>query len=131
MLGSLLGGLACLTLTLAGSGITPPAPLTTPRMHQVVAEQTAAQGAAAVTNQPLAGIPYKVYAAQAGRSGVDPAGFLAGSLIGRGVRIATFGALFTLIGFAGRRARRLYTPVLLIGLAGFGVGLGIVVAAWS
>ena len=54
---------------LAAIGATPPAPWTTERMQATVRAQLADEGAAAVRHQPWNGIPYKVYAAEAGRAG--------------------------------------------------------------
>ena len=128
--GSLAGGV--LALSLAAAGVHPPAPLTTERMRAAVSEQTAAEGAAAVRHQPLAGIPYKLYAAEAGRLGVPVAAFVEHSTTSRGVRIAVVGLLLTAASTVLRRPlRRLYPLVLLVALTGFGLGLLRVVQAWS
>jgi len=68
-LGSLAGGAAMYLL--AGHGIIPPAPLTTPRMHHVVAGQIGAEGASALTHQTWSGIPFKVYGAAAFREAIE------------------------------------------------------------
>ena len=129
VLASMAGGL--LTLGLAAHGAAPDAPLVTDRMREQVRVQTAAEGAAAVRHQPLAGIPFKVYAAQAGRSGVSPGPFLASALTHRGLRIAGVGTLCTLAGVALRRRPQRYPAVLALGLGAFAAGLSAVVVAWS
>jgi hypothetical protein len=97
-----------------------------------VAEQTAEHGAAAVRSQPLAGIPYKVYAAEAGRRSVPLDSFVAHSAAGRGLRIAVVGLLLTAVAAVLRRPlRRLYPLVLPLVLVGFAAGLARVVQVWS
>lgn len=130
VVGSLAGG--ALAFALAAAGGSAPAPLTTPRMHAVVAEQTSREGAAAVRHQPLAGIPYKVYAAEAGRRDVPLTAFVQYSATSRGVRIAVVGLLLTAVSTLLRRPlRRLYPLALLVALTGFGLGLMRVVQTWS
>ncbi|MDE9364718.1 lysophospholipid acyltransferase family protein [Luteipulveratus sp. YIM 133132] len=127
--GSMLGGLVALLL--AAHGVVAPAPLTTDRMRATVVQQVADEGAAAVRHQPYDGIPYKVYAAEAGRAGVDPGPFLVESVASRGVRIAGVGMLLALAGWVLARRRQWYAAVLGAGTVCFGVGLGLVVASWS
>lgn len=129
VLAGMAGGL--LTLGLGAHGLAPDAPLVTDRMREQVRVETAAEGAPAVRHQPLAGIPFKVYAAEAGRTGVAPEAFLASAVTHRGLRIAAVGTLCTLAGVALRRRPRLYPAVLGVGTGAFAVGLAVVVAAWS
>jgi hypothetical protein len=100
-------------------------------MRAAVAVQVADEGAAAVAHQPLSGIPFKVYAAEAGRAGVDPGAFLATAVRVRGLRIALVGLACAGLGLALRRARHRYPVVLLTGLALFTAGFSAVVAHWS
>jgi membrane protein YqaA with SNARE-associated domain len=129
VLASMAGGLCTLALGLAGAA--PAAPLVTERMRATVAEQTMAEGAYAVRHQPLSGIPFKVYAAEAGRAGAEPLPFLGAAIGHRGVRIAAVGGACTLLGFALRRWPERYLQVVGTGSALFAVGLALVVAAWT
>jgi membrane protein YqaA with SNARE-associated domain len=126
---SLLGCVAAYVV--AGAGVRLPQPLTTPRMHAVVATETRQLGAAAVTHQPLSGIPVKVYAAAAGTDRVPLAPYAWNLLRSRGLRIALLGALAALGGTFLRIRRRFYPAVVLPGLGAFGVGLAHVVGSWS
>jgi membrane protein YqaA with SNARE-associated domain len=127
VLASMAGGL----VTLALGAVAPHAPLVTDRMRVQVHAEVAAEGAAAVRHQPLSGIPFKVYAAEAGRAHVAPLPFLGAAVTHRGMRIAFVGAGCALLGGALRRARHLYPAVLLGGTAGFAVGFALVVAGWT
>jgi 1-acyl-sn-glycerol-3-phosphate acyltransferase len=129
VLASMAGGLCTLALGMAGAA--PAAPLVTERMRVMVAEQTADEGAQAVRHQPLSGIPFKVYAAEAGRAGVDPLPFLGAAIGHRGVRIASVGAACILLGAALRRWPQRYLQVLGTGTGLFAIGLTLVVAAWT
>lgn len=129
VLASMLGGLC--TLALGAAGAAPPAPLVTDRMRAAVAEQTAAEGALAVRHQPLSGIPFKVYAAEAGRAGADPLPFLGAAVTHRGLRIAAVGTACTLLGVALRRRPERYARVVATGCGLFAAGLALVVAAWA
>jgi 1-acyl-sn-glycerol-3-phosphate acyltransferase len=129
VLASMAGGLCTLALGMAGAA--PAAPLVTERMRAAVAEQTAAEGAHAVRHQPLSGIPFKVYAAEAGRAGMEPLPFLGAATGHRGVRIASVGAACTLLGVGLRRWPHRYVQVVAAGSALFAVGLTLVVAAWA
>jgi membrane protein YqaA with SNARE-associated domain len=129
VLASMVGGLC--TFALGTVGAAPPAPLVTERMRVAVAQQTAAEGACAVRHQPLSGIPFKVYAAAAGRAGVEPLRFLGAAVGHRGVRIASVGAACAVLGVALRRWPRGYAPVVATGGALFALGLTLVVAAWT
>lgn len=130
VLGSVAGG--ALAYTLAAGGVRLPAPLTTYRMHAAVAEQTADRGPAAVRAQPLSGVPYKVYARQAGRARVGLPAFVAESTLARGARIVAVAALLAAVSAVLRTvlARR-YAVVLAAVLPAFGVSFSQVVASWS
>ncbi|MDS1269701.1 hypothetical protein RIF23_05275 [Lipingzhangella sp. LS1_29] len=125
---SVAGG--ALTYGLATRGRIPPQPLTTPRMRRTVAEQTRDEGPRAVRHQPLAGIPYKVYAAQAGVSGAGLVPFVLASSRARGTRILAAGLVLSALGLAGSRYRRRYGAYLVTVGAGFTVALGLVVRSW-
>jgi 1-acyl-sn-glycerol-3-phosphate acyltransferase len=129
VLASMVGGLC--TVALGAAGTVPPAPLVTDRMRDAVAVHVAGEGPAAVRHQPLSGIPFKVYAAEAGRAGVDPAAFLTTAVQVRGLRIALVGLACAGLGLALGRVRHRYPAVLLGGLALFTVGFSAVVAHWS
>jgi 1-acyl-sn-glycerol-3-phosphate acyltransferase len=129
VLASMAGGLC--TLALGAAGAVPAAPLVTDRMRTEVVVQVAAEGADAVRHQPLSGIPFKVYAAQAGRAGADPPAFLLAALEARGLRIAGVGVACAAVGLALRRARHLYPIVVVGGVTLFAGGFALVVASWS
>lgn len=126
---SVVGGL--LALQLATAAVTAPQPLTTRAMHATAATQLADDGAAAMRHQPLSGIPYKVYAAEAGRAGVDPAAFAAWSAGTRGTRILLVGSALTTLGAVLRRMARFYPAYLGTLVLGFCIGLAGVVSAWK
>ena len=127
--GTILGG--ALMYAMAASGVAPPAPLTTARMHETVAASMAADGAAAVRAQPFSGIPYKVYGAAAGHAGVGVGPFLAESLLARGPRVLGAALLLGLFGAVTARWRRLYPSYLVLFLIGFSLALATIVTSWS
>jgi 1-acyl-sn-glycerol-3-phosphate acyltransferase len=129
VLASMAGGLCALTLGVLG--VAPEPPLVTDRMLAEVTVQVAAEGADAVRHQPLSGIPFKVYAAEAGRAGADPMDFLTAAAQARGTRIAVVGAGCAALGLGLRRRRHLYPAVLLGGYALFAAGLAVVVLHWT
>jgi 1-acyl-sn-glycerol-3-phosphate acyltransferase len=129
VLASMAGGLC--TLALGAAGAAPTAPLVTERMRVAVAQQTAAEGPYAVRRQPLSGIPFKVYAAEAGRAGVEPLPFLTAAISHRGVRIASVGAACALLGMALHRWPHRYPVVLLGGYILFAAGFTLVVTSWN
>ncbi|MFI9051184.1 lysophospholipid acyltransferase family protein [Streptomyces sp. NPDC053427] len=126
--GSLAGGL--LALQLAASGAHLPAPLTTDRMRAEVTRELADEGAAAARHQPWDGIPYKVYAAEAGRAHVPAPDWLLASAEARGSRTLTVGLAFAALGALARPWRRRYPVYLGLLGGGFAVGLGIIVTSW-
>ncbi|MEU5999208.1 lysophospholipid acyltransferase family protein [Streptomyces sp. NPDC047197] len=127
--GSLAGGL--LALQLAASGVQLPHPLTTDRMRAEVHEELAAEGAAAVRHQPWNGIPFKVYAREAGLADIAPQDWLAQSALSRGSRTLTVGLAFGAFGFLAHRLRRFYGPYLALLGGGFTIGLSLIVTGWS
>jgi 1-acyl-sn-glycerol-3-phosphate acyltransferase len=129
VVGSLAGG--ALMYTLAAHGLTPPAPLTTPRMHAVAAAQLATEGAPALHHQALSGIPYKVYGLAAGRDEVGLGGFLWASAQARGVRILVTGLALGVLGAGLWHWRRWYPAYLVAFLLLFSASLASVVRAWG
>ncbi|MEI5101394.1 lysophospholipid acyltransferase family protein [Streptomyces sp. PmtG] len=127
--GSLAGGV--LALQLAASGVQLPQPLTTDRMRVEVRAQLAAESAAAVRHQPWNGVPFKVYAAQAGRADVPVGDWLADSARSRGSRTLTAGLSFGAFGFLAHRLRRRYGTYIALLSGGFAAGLTLIVAGWS
>jgi 1-acyl-sn-glycerol-3-phosphate acyltransferase len=128
VLASMAGGLC--TVALGVLGCVPHAPLVTERMRAEATVQVAAEGADAVRYQPLSGIPFKVYAAEAGRAGVDPLTFLTTAVEARGARIALVGTGCAALGLVVRRRHHLYPAVLLTGYALFAAGFTLVVLRW-
>lgn len=120
-----------LAYALYAAGGSAPQPLTTPRMHAAVAAETRAEGARAVRQQPLSGIPVKVYAAEAGRRHVPAGRFAEEVAVARGVRILGVGLALGAAGALLARWRRFYPAYLVVGVAGYAVGLSTVVSAWS
>jgi len=128
--GSLAGGLAAYAI--GAAGLHPPAPLTTPRMHAVAAEQLSSEGAAALRHQPLSGVPYKVYAVRAGETGVPLASFTAWTALARGGRILAVGLALALAGVLLRRLLVRAYGTYVAGLGGtFALSLRRVVEVWS
>ncbi|MFD0386085.1 hypothetical protein ACFQ2B_37955 [Streptomyces stramineus] len=101
--GTLAGGL--LAVHLAASGVRLPAPLTTERMHAEATRQLVAEGAGAVRHQPWNGVPFKVYAAAAGRTGTPPGDFLGAAARARSVRTLTVGLGFAAFAVSAGRLR--------------------------
>ncbi|MFI2208262.1 lysophospholipid acyltransferase family protein [Streptomyces sp. NPDC020141] len=126
--GSLAGSL--LTLQLAGAGLAPPAPLTTDRMRAEARQQVAAESAGAVRHQPWNGIPFKVYAAEAGRADAPSGEWLASAAAARGSRTLTTGLSFAALALLLRRFRRFYGVFLALLTGGFAVALTLIVTAW-
>ncbi|MFE0495665.1 1-acyl-sn-glycerol-3-phosphate acyltransferase [Streptomyces albidoflavus] len=127
--GSVAGGLLALHLAAAGAEL--PAPLTTERMRSEARVALERDGARAVHAQPWNGVPFKVYAAEAGRAGTDTGAWLLHSTEARGTRTLGVGAAFGLLGFLLHRLRRLYGVYLVLLGGGFAVGLGLIVRGWA
>ncbi|MFE3186735.1 lysophospholipid acyltransferase family protein [Streptomyces violascens] len=127
--GSLAG--SALALQLAVSGVHLPAPLTTDRMRAEVRHELSTEGASAVRHQPWNGIPFKVYAAEAGRADVPTGPWLTAAALSRGSRTLTVGVAFGGAALLLRRWRRWYgTYVGVLGV-GFAVGLAVIVGSWG
>jgi 1-acyl-sn-glycerol-3-phosphate acyltransferase len=126
---SVVGGAAMYAL--AANGVTVPSPLTTPLMHRTAAAQVATQASAALHAQPMSGIPYKVYAAAAGRAHTGVGSFVADSLPSRGLRIVVIGALAGAAGLVLARRPRYYPAVVALFVTVFCAGLAAVVQSWS
>ncbi|WJV51212.1 lysophospholipid acyltransferase family protein [Streptomyces flavofungini] len=127
--GTLAGGV--LALQLATSGVQLPQPLTTDRMRAEVRAELAREGAAAVRDQPWNGIPFKVYAAGAGKADVPAPDWLAQSALARGSRTLTVGLACGAFGFLAHRLRRHYGLYLALLGTGFTIGLSLIVRSWS
>lgn len=127
--GSLAGG--GLMYALAAHGVSPPAPLTTPRMHLVATQNISAEGAAALRRQPMSGVPYKVYGQAAGRARVGLDAFVLASAPARGLRILAVSGLAGALGVVMRRWRRWYLTYLVLFVVVFTAGLLAVVRSWS
>jgi membrane protein YqaA with SNARE-associated domain len=126
--GSLAGGLLALQLAATGAQLTQP--LTTERMRAEVRKELSVESAAAVRHQPWNGIPFKVYAREAGRADIAPREWLAHSALSRGSRTLTVGLAFGTFGFLAHRLRRFYGLYLALLGGGFTVGLALIVAGW-
>lgn len=126
--GSLAGSV--LAIQLAASGAQLPAPLTTERMRAEVRAQLVVEGAGAVRHQPWNGIPFKVYAAEAGRADVPLGDWLAEAATARGTRTVAVGLGFAAFGMLVRRWRRLYPGYLVLLGTGFTAGLTLIVLSW-
>jgi membrane protein YqaA with SNARE-associated domain len=129
VVGAAIGGV--ITLSLVGGGVRPPLPLVTDDMRAVVAQDVAASGERAVYRQPFSGIPYKVYATAAGERSLDAATFGVHTAVARGSRFLLVTAATALVAWSLRRWRHYYPAALSIALAGYLVGLSLVVAGWS
>ncbi|GGS10535.1 hypothetical protein GCM10010252_57120 [Streptomyces aureoverticillatus] len=127
--GTLAGGV--LALQLAASGTNLPHPLTTDRMRAEAHQELATESASAIRHQPWNGIPFKVYAAEAGQADVPAPDWLAHSALARGSRTLTVGLACGVFGFLAHRLRRLYGVYLALLTAGFTIGLSLIVAGWS
>jgi 1-acyl-sn-glycerol-3-phosphate acyltransferase len=126
--GSVTGGAVSY---LVGPELLSVAPLVTSRMVDEAGGLLAREGAAALWEQPLSGIPYKVFALQAAPV-ADLLPFLTTTAAARGARILVVALLFALGGIICRRLLdRLYGLALALYAAAFFVGLARVVAAWS
>jgi 1-acyl-sn-glycerol-3-phosphate acyltransferase len=125
---SVAGG--ALAYALAAHAVFLPAPLTTDHMHATAARMVAERGAGAMADQPLSGIPYKVFGAAAGRAHIGLGAFVAASVPARGLRMLLVGALTGLLGAVLARWRRYYTAVIAAFVTVFAVVLAAVIQAW-
>ncbi|MEJ7727298.1 MAG: lysophospholipid acyltransferase family protein [Actinomycetes bacterium] len=129
VLANLAGGLV--TYALVTAGVDPPQPLVTEAMRSTVVAQTVSDGARAVRHQPMAGIPFKVYVAEAARHQVEPVELAAESALARGRRITLLGVCFGALGHLIQRRPQAYPLVVVPALGGFAAGLALVVSGWS
>jgi 1-acyl-sn-glycerol-3-phosphate acyltransferase len=133
--GSVAGG--AVAYRLGASGRVPPLPLVTPRMVDATRRWLVEEDAAGVRRQLASGVPFKVFAYQAAVAGVDPLPFLGVAGLVRGARMVAVAGAFAGCGLLIRRRvpQRLRPGAMagaaLLTVAGFGVGLSRVVAAWS
>jgi len=126
--GSVCG--VALTWWLVRHGFSPPAPLTTARMHEAAAAHLADDPGTAFLHQTVNGIPVKVYAAAAGAQDL-PLGDLLTSLWPRVGRIALVGSAAGLLGLGLRRfLRPALGVVLAVGACVFTAGLASVIGQW-
>ena len=88
--GAMIGGAIMYTLAVANGAamnqLLVRIPLITPEMVRTVAEQTQGSGLVAMLSAPLRGIPYKIYAVQAGRQHLPFIPFLLVTIPARLVR---------------------------------------------
>lgn len=133
--GTVAGGL--LALNLAAVGAAPPAPWTTDRMRSTARAQLADEGASAASHQPWNGIPYKIYAAEAGRTQradvqhIGAAEWAWETAKARTVRHWAVAAVFTGLGVAMLRVRRLYGLYVAALTVCFSLGLWLIVHNWQ
>ncbi|MCO8307021.1 lysophospholipid acyltransferase family protein [Streptomyces sp. RKCA744] len=126
---SVAGGLVALALY-SGTSVELPQPLTTSRMHTTAQKEIRLEGARAVRHQPASGIPYKVYAAEAGRAGVPAGAWALRSTAARGQRIVGVGLVLTLIGVLSQRWRRFFPQYLIFVGVAFTALFALVISAW-
>ncbi len=111
-LGTLIGGALTYCVGWRAPGLVERQPLVTPRMRALVAGWFAAEGARGVLHQPLAGVPYKAFAREAGRRALPLGPFLAWTLVGRGARFVGVGAIGALVGTRARPLLRRHCVLL-------------------
>jgi membrane protein YqaA with SNARE-associated domain len=128
-LASVIGG--AVMYGLATQDVRLPAPLTTARMHAAAAHLVADEGAGAMAEQPMSGIPYKVFGAAAGRAHIGVVAFVAASVPARALRIVIVGLLAGSIGALLRRWRQYYVAAIVAFVTVFAAGLTAVVQLWS
>lgn len=129
--GSVLGGVVAFHLGSVGDWFAANAPLLTPRMHEQAATWMEASGAGGLLQQPLSGIPYKVFGLQAGEAGLSFPAFIAMSLAARGLRIAVVAAIFAGGGVALQRLwPRVFGLFLIAYCVVFAFGLSATVESW-
>ncbi|MCM3805589.1 1-acyl-sn-glycerol-3-phosphate acyltransferase [Streptomyces sp. DR7-3] len=127
---SVAGGLVALALY-SGTSVELPQPLTTTRMHTTAQNEIRSEGARAVRHQPASGIPYKVYAAEAGRAGVPAGEWVLRSTAARGERIVGVGLVLTLIGVLTQRWRRFFPQYLIFVGVAFVALFTLVIGSWQ
>lgn len=134
VVGSVAGGAAGVLAD--ARGLSWPLPLTTPRMQTAV-EGWLAAGADGLAHQPLSGVPYKVFVAQAPEAGIPVWDFVAGTLQYRAPRLILVAAVTAVVAAVGWRfvppwwQAPVHVAVTVVTTAGLLVGLAAVVARWS
>lgn len=129
--GSVLGGGIAFHLGPAGDWLASKAPLLTSRMHEQAAAWVSEAGGAGLLQQPLSGIPYKVFALHAAEAGLSLPGFIAVSVVARGLRIGAVAAIFAGGGVALERVwPRLFGVFLIAYCIVFAFGLSATVESW-
>ena len=132
--GSVAGGAA--GVLAAAQGLSWPLPLTTPRMVTSV-EGWLTAGADGLAHQPLSGVPYKVFVAEAPQAGISAWDFVVGTLQYRAPRLVAVAAITAVAAAVGWRfvpARwrsPVHVAVTVVATAGLLAGLAVVVARWS
>lgn len=111
--------------------LLPALPLITEAMAVQADAWLSGEGAPALLDQPLSGIPYKVFAYQAHEAGVGFAGFVLFSAVARGVRLCLVALFFAGLGRSLRRFwPHVYGAFVTCYAVAFGVGLSSVVTRW-
>ncbi len=132
--GSVAGGAIAYSLSAsgAGSGLLDAVPLVTARMTSTARATLTEEGAAGLLQQPLSGIPFKVYALQAEPAGLTFPAFVGFSALARGTRMLAVGLAGALVGrIAKPLIDRFALPLTTVYVLGFSSGLVQVVRAWS
>lgn len=128
-LGSVVG--VAVHAVLSRHGVDVPMPLTTPRM-QATAAHDLAGGASGMMHQALAGIPVKVYAAQAGTAHIGLLALAGWTAVERGIRIMAVAAgLYVIARLLHPVLRRFYGVYLVLAASTFAVLLHETVASWK
>ena len=128
-LGSVVG--VVVHAVLSRHGVDVPMPMTTPRM-QATAAHDLAGGASGMMHQALAGIPVKVYAAQAGKAHVGLLALASWTAVERGLRIMAVAAgLYVVARIAHPVLRRCYGVYLVLAASTFAVLLHETAASWK
>jgi membrane protein YqaA with SNARE-associated domain len=129
--GSVLGGAVAFPLGSLGDWLAESAPLLTQRMHEQAAAWMNDSGVAGLLQQPLSGVPYKVFALRAAEAGLSLPGFIVMSVAVRGLRIGVVAAIFAGGGLALQRVwPRIFGAFLIAYCIVFAFGLSATVESW-
>ena len=116
----------------AGPTVIAHLPLVTDRMIGFAHAATQAHGPGGVFGQTFSGVPYKVFAYDAGMQGAALGPFLVASAAVRGGRFLLVAAIAALLGKVAKPLLERAFPVLLfLYLTAFGIGLARVVESWT
>jgi membrane protein YqaA with SNARE-associated domain len=100
-------------------------------MHEQAVAWMSDAGAGGLLQQPLSGIPFKVFALRAAEAGLPLPGFVAMSVLARGLRIGAVAAIFAGGGLALQRVwPRIFGGFLVAYCVVFAVGLSATVESW-